>query len=538
MAEDKPKPAATATENGEADATTKPENGSKQQRKGRDDQKPIEELYDLSKPIPRVEKPNKVEHDAKLDSMNAEFEKLKTQKNKVQEKIEAAMGAGKNTEMGKAKDAMQALRSKKGKLIEEKRSIRAKLDALKAQGDKLVKDKKDAKSTIRFTSVQEIDAEIAKLQRQQETTSMSLNEEKKLIKEMDALKASKEKIKDVKEKDLGLEDVKKQRTIINNLIKDKDKEIDAITKEMDVIGAKMKAMSEKETDKKSSLDGLFKERDKLKKDISALLKAKDNLRDEYRKKQNVWWDYQRAVKAQKKIQYEEEKKKREEERQAYLKKLEEEELKKIPYEEEQALCDYLADYLERTYVNDGAAAEDTKVVAKKEDIVAVKDDPFAGFTPVTKKTEEEYFGKGKGKKKRQRAPKKAEAAGPFVLSVDSFEQFGLIGLNPPTSLEGVPQSIKELREKKEWYKQQPRGSVPTAKDIRKQNEKNAAKLRQDTSASGSSSGGKGGGGGKFTLSSDEFVPLGKGASATVDASSWGQKPAAAAEAPPAAAEET
>merc|ERR1712146_476551 len=37
---------------------------------------------------------------------------------------------------------------------------------------------------------------------------------------------------------------------------------------------------------------------------------------------------------------------------------------------------------------------------------------------------------------------------------------------------------KDLREKKEWYKNQPRGSVPTAKDIRKQNEKNAAKVGQ------------------------------------------------------------
>ena len=33
--------------------------------------------------------------------------------------------------------------------------------------------------------------------------------------------------------------------------------------------------------------------------------------------------------------------------------------------------------------------------------------------------------------------------------------------------------------------------------------------------------------GKFSLSKDDFAPLGKGASNAVDASSWGQKPAAA-----------
>lgn len=461
--------------------------------------------------------------------MNEQFEKLKEERKQIQDKIEAALTSGKGSEMGKARDAMAVLRQKKGDLINEKKAIRDQLDSLKNQADKLVKDKKDAKSNIRFNSAEEIDAEVARLQKQQETTSMSLNEEKRLIKEMDALKASKDKIKDVKSKETDLDSVKKKRTEINESIKAKDKEIDAVTKEQDEVGAKIKAMSEKETDKKSVLDALFKERDKLKKDISVVLKEKDAVRDDFRDKTNAWWNYQRAIKAQKKIQYDEDKKKRDEERETYLKQQEEEEAKKIPYEEEQALCDYLADYLERKYITGETGGSSSKVVAKKEDIVAVKEDPFAGMKAVVKDTDEEYFGKGKGKKKRQRAPKKPESSGPFTLNVDSFEQFGLIGMNPPTNLEMVPQSVKELREKKEWYKKQARGSVPTAKDIRKQNERNAAKVRQNSGPGASSGPSAGANGTGFSPSSEEFVPLGKGSSASVDASSWGQKPATSAE---------
>lgn len=428
------------------------------------------------------------------------------------------MTSGKNTEIGKAKDSMVTLRQKKGKLIDEKRAIRAQLDVLKQAGDKLVKDKKDAKSSVRFGSVEEIDAEIKKLKRLQETTSMSLTEEKKLIKEMDGLMASKEKVKDVKSKDASLEDIKKQRSAINDSIKAKDKEIDVVSKEMDEVGAKIKALAEKETDKRSILDALFKERDGYKKDISVVLKEKDVARDEYRELNNSWWNTQRAVKAQRQIQYEQEKKAREEEKAAYLKKKEEEELKKIPYEEEQALCDYLAEYLERTYLN-GTSSE-TKVSAKKEEVVAVKDDPFAGMVAKVKKDDDEeaYFSKGKGKKKRQRA-KKVAAAAPFTLSVDSFEQFGSIGLNPPTKLDEVENSVKELREKKVWFSQQERGSVPTAKDIRKKNEKNAQKLRQTTPSAPT---------GKFSASDDAFVPLGNGSSTSAGVPSWGagQKPAA------------
>jgi uncharacterized coiled-coil DUF342 family protein len=415
------------------------------------------------------------------------------------------------------------LRDKKGALIEEKKAIRARLDALKVAGEKLFKDKKDQQSSVKFSSPEEIDKEIARLKRLQETTSMSLTEEKKIIKDMEALMSSKAKIKDLKSTEGDMEANKVNRKAISDLIAAKDKEIDAITKEIDAAQAKVKEASDKSTEQRSALDGLFEKREAIKKAIADLLKEKDALRDEFREKNDKWYNYQRAVRAQKQIKYEEEKKKREEEKTAYLAKIEEEEAKKIPYEEEQALCEYLADYLERTYIKGEEAGP--KVSAKKEEIVAVKDDPFAGFKPVKKDDDVEYFGKGKGKKKRQRAPKKADDAGPFTLNVDSFEQFGLIGLSPPTSRAEVEKAISELREKKDWYKVQPRGSVPTAKDIRKQNEKAAAKLRSDGSAPSVPVAGKGG---KFDLSdAEEFVPLGKGASNAVDVSSWGQKSASA-----------
>lgn len=411
---------------------------------------------------------------------------------------------------------MNALKKKKLAMINEKKLIRAELDNLKAVGDKLAKDRKDTRSTVKYGSLEEIDREIKKLQTRQETTSMSLSEEKKLVREMDALMASKDTIKDLKSKEGDFEDIRAKRNSVNNSIKAKDKEIDAVSKEMDTIGAKIKALAEKQTDKRKGLDGLFKDRERLNKEIAVVLKEKDAIRDEFREKNNKWYNFQRAVKARKKMEYEAEKKQREEEHQAYLKKLEEEELKKVPYEEEQGLCDYLADYLERTYL--GGSAESKE--AKKEDTVAVKDDPFAGFKPMKKQDDEVFFSKGKGKKKRQRQAKKQVGAGPFTLNVDSFEQFGLLGLNPPTKLDEVENSVKELREKKEWYKKQPRGSVPTAKDIRKQNEKAAAKLRQGPAAAPTTpSNSKG----KFSLSDNDFAPLGKGTSSSV-APSWGQKP--------------
>lgn len=528
MAEEAATPAAPAPVTEEVTTEKKSDNNKGKQRRKREDDVPVEELFDLTKPIPRVEKPDREAHEAKLNELNAQFETLKKDKAKIQEKIEAAMTSGKNTEIGKLKEAMLVFRQTKGKLIDEKRAIRAQLDVLKLVGDKLVKDKKDAKSSVRFNSVEEIEKEIKKLQKLQETTSMSLTEEKKLIKEMDALMGSKDKVKDLKSKDASLDGVKKQRSAINDDIKAKDKEIDAVSKDMDEVGGKIKALAEKETDKRSIMDALFKEREGFKKEISVVLKEKDTMRDDYRDTNNAWWNSQRAVRAQKQLQYEEEQKARQEEKKAFQKKQEEEELKKIPYEEEQGLCDYLADYLERTHLNGGeggSSSSATNIVPghKKEEVIAVKEDPFAGMTAAVK-VEEEFFSTGKSKKKRQRAPKKAAAGGPFTLSVDSFEQFGSVGMNPPTKLDQVEQSVKDLRAKKVWYSEQPRGSVPTAKDIRKKNEKNVQKLRQQSAANTAASSttatsNKGG----FSSSDDAFVPLGNGSTLSAAAAipSWG-----------------
>ena len=118
-----------------------------------------------------------------MAEINDVFEKLKEERSKIQESIEGVLNKGKGSEIGKLRDSMKALRDKKGALINEKKAIRAQLDSLKAAGDKLVKDRKDQRSSVKFSSPEEIDKEVAKLKRLQETTSMSLSDEKKLIKE-------------------------------------------------------------------------------------------------------------------------------------------------------------------------------------------------------------------------------------------------------------------------------------------------------------------------------------------------------------------
>ncbi|KAL3767270.1 hypothetical protein ACHAW5_002073 [Stephanodiscus triporus] len=419
-------------------------------------------------------------------------------------------------------------------MIEQKRQIRTRLEIAKADADKLIGQTKSVRSGMRFTKLDEIEEEISRLQRKQETTSMSLADEKRLIKEIEALQASKRTAGELQSKQGNLNSIKEDRKTIQADLTAKDTEIDSIQRQIDEQSKVVKELTDKQSSQRGEVDDLIKQRDELKTRLDEKFKEKNDLRTQFREKTNDWYQNQRAIKAQKDLEFEKEKKLRDEERAAWLKKKEEEELAKTPYEEEMTLCDYLADYLTKAYLGDtqGELAKRANAAEEKAkaDVVAVKDDPFAGFKAVSKKDEDEvvYFGKGKGgKKSKPKPPKKASKPVAFSLNLDLFDQFDMISLAPPTNLDAVSASVDELRAKKKWYSEQPRGSVPTAREIRKAKEEAAAKARGGGSNGKAARGGNNSGRNKanFDISNDpDFVPLGSGVGgAGVTNANWGQK---------------
>merc|ERR1711935_658734 len=87
---------ATTSEGGAA-----PQNGGKRTY----DRPNVEELFDLTKPIPSVNKPDKEEHDKSILEVDAGIDKLRADKDKVQERIEVFMNGLKSSEMGKERSA-------------------------------------------------------------------------------------------------------------------------------------------------------------------------------------------------------------------------------------------------------------------------------------------------------------------------------------------------------------------------------------------------------------------------------------------------
>lgn len=219
-----------------------------------------------------------------------------------------ALNGGRNTESGKERDALRALRSKKGALITEKKAMRARLDLVKKAADSLMNDRKATRANVRFNDVPSIEAEIKKLKTRQETTSMSLSEEKRLLKEIDTLMASKEVLATLKDKDVGIDNAKEQRKVISAEMKAKDIEIDAVQEEITAKQKIVEAFKESETEARNNLTELKGKREEIRKEIGEKIDQRNKCRDAFREANDKWYDYQRGIKAQKKMKYEEEKK--------------------------------------------------------------------------------------------------------------------------------------------------------------------------------------------------------------------------------------
>merc|ERR1712085_244430 len=106
------------------------------------------------------------------------------------------------------------------------------MDIVRKNADTLMNRSKEAKSNMRYFDAKSIDEEIKKLKRRQETTSMSLGEEKMLIKEIEAMESSKKFLVDVQNTETSIDGVKEERTTLKKRIDAKNKEIDAVQAEI------------------------------------------------------------------------------------------------------------------------------------------------------------------------------------------------------------------------------------------------------------------------------------------------------------------
>lgn len=270
-------------------------------------------------------------------------------------------------------------------------------------------------------SVEKVDERIHGLEHRRQTESLSLKEEKELMSEIKALKASRAGIAGYDDTYKALEG---QRATNDAKKKELKAVMDSLDTEIDALSAKQAKLTEtlEKTGIKVETDipKLAKERDLIRPEVTKLYDAMRAMRDAYKKAQDIWWDTEKVWRdqdrADRQVKWEADRKQRLIDDELYRKEMFEMEQggDSDPFTEQKLMVSELSKYLT------GLITADVKEVVQLVDY-AVDGEQCLGKN--SNRAEEEGYWGGLQKKK-----KKGKKRGTMVA-----KQEAIVG-HPPTRL--------------------------------------------------------------------------------------------------------
>ncbi|KAL3666861.1 hypothetical protein V7S43_007810 [Phytophthora oleae] len=350
-----------------------------------------------------------------------------------------------------AKAKFTTLRNEKENLIQQRNQITARLRQTRDEKDSTIKSQRSARANFKFGSEGEYDNAISELKYKQETSSMSLNEEKRVIKEIEQLQAQKLQVSAFSGDQGVVEKQNESIKEIRSLQTKKNEEIDAVQEKLNEQKKELDELYRlnEEENKKDKFPVLAKERKEIKELLDEKFTAIKALRKEFKEANDKYYNNIRLVRKKKELERQKEEESRKAEYEAKLADYEKEMAKIHPYQDEMDLCDALVTFLEKTY------AKELKEEQNEKAETAAAPVELDGMKPLQRK-EEDFMMLGSGKKgsKKGRQGKKAKKATKLVLPLAQMEAFSTIGLLPPASATAVSESLAAVKEKKVWFNEQ------------------------------------------------------------------------------------
>ena len=414
------------------------------------------EIKPVKKPDEEAFKARMSEQDERIAAKQARLEQIK----QIFDSRDGQRGA-ESSAAALSKAKFQEARAESRRILQERRSIYDQINA----AEELKKQQQDLTQRLRselpFFSVDEIERRIKQLEMSQQTSSLTIKEDRKVMDDIRRLNANKPMIKQYDEAQESLRGVKEHHTTLFTQIKAKNAELASAKEVEEGLRAEMDDARARDDAKKSDLPALHKERDECRREMSEIRLELKHMRDEFSEQRKEWFTYQKQMRDQKQRELLERKAARQAEISAWRKLLEEEEARRDPWEEEKLLCEQLISYVEK-YLP--IKIVETAVNAAEEAAAKVRAEIQAGGGRKKAHEDDEYLialRSNKGKKKGGGGGKSSTPPTPKTKVVkmthapESFESFGKLGFKPPLDTGECPQLYKALLEKREWLKTAP-----------------------------------------------------------------------------------
>ncbi|KAH9038844.1 hypothetical protein EDB84DRAFT_1415906 [Lactarius hengduanensis] len=416
-------------------------------------------------PVVASGKPDKAVYEAEQQRIRAEIDTVQGNLNSVKDKISLVTKGGSGNERRTTLRAeLDELRSQQSGNKTSRGRIFDQMKTLQEGIQKKVKDLQTARGKTQFRTVEEVETHIRNLEKQVDSGSMKLADEKRALQEISQTKRIRRTVESFQ---ADSDAIDADRAAVDELKKQlDDPEAKAISERYEAIKAELDEIKKEEDELYANRSKLFDERTALQEQIDALLRERRESSAQFREANDQFYTKlnedraRRAERARAQREAEEEEK-----RKARALQLREEASQpafQVQIEDCQTLIDHFSGKPTTAVVSTAKLAEYTGPKLEIRQVEAAPDN----FVPRKKKGEDEeaYFvgggkGKGKGKKGGPKADgaSNTEATPPPSSSSNVSVPFATLSallslsIPPPSSQADVPRVVEDLKTKKAWF---------------------------------------------------------------------------------------
>ncbi|RDW89976.1 putative nuclear segregation protein (Bfr1) [Aspergillus mulundensis] len=447
---------------------------------------------EASEPKVRPTRPDEEAFKAALAQAEKEHAAVQEKLNQVKAKIETAKPNNQDSPTAKRQQELRAelssIRQKQSGFKASRTSTQEKINALDATLKARIAEQNNSRIRMSFKNVEELDREIARLEKQVDSGTLRLVDEKKILADISSMRKQRKNFASLDEAQKVINDLKTQiatlkKTLDNPEAKALSDKYSEIQKELDAIKAEQDGAFK-------NLNALRDERTKLHGEQQAKWTAIREVKDNYYKARKAYKEYEdeawRIRREKQKAQREAFE--REKKRKIADKKLEE--ASRLAYTDEILTAQGLIRHFNPSYDFASLGLSDKKDQTSefRAEVGRKVDDSGIKGMKVLKKDEDDYF-IGTGGKKGKKGKKGSASASPapstpaeskFNMNVGIIEDFAKVKIDPPMNQSDVPAVVEKLAAKiTEWKKDQ---AAKTEENINKAKEEIARLDAEETTA--------------------------------------------------------
>lgn len=356
---------------------------------------------------------------------------------------------------------LSSIRQKQSGFKSSRASTQEKINALESTLKARIAEQNNSRGKMSFKNVDEIDREITRLEKQVDSGTLRLVDERKALSDISQLRKQRKGFAGLDEAQKGINELKAQiaelrKTLDNPEAKALSDKYTQIQKELDAIKAEQDSVYK-------NLNSLRDDRTKLRNDqqkkYAAIREIKDNYfkaRRAYKEYEDEAWRVRRERQKAERDAFEREKRKK-----VADKKLEE--ASAPAYADEIITAQGLIRHFDPAYDFAPLGLEDKKDSGSNFRAGVgrtVDDSGLKGMKVVRKEDREEDYFAGTGGKKGKKGKKGGAAAAgsegaKFNMNVGIIEDFAKVKIDPPMNQSDVPAVVEKLAAKiTEWKKNQ------------------------------------------------------------------------------------